>query len=69
MPDKEDSGELMYVKCSYCGVWLDVQPGRMNQISHSICPACFRALTGDEPAQKDSSNSQVTDATNPEAGK
>jgi len=44
-----DSGELMYVKCSYCGEWLDVKPGGMNLISHSICPKCFHELTGKLP--------------------
>jgi uncharacterized OB-fold protein len=36
-----DSGELMYVKCASCGKWMDVKPGHLNSISHSLCPACY----------------------------
>lgn len=39
--DKYESSELMYVKCAYCGKWMDVKPGGLNRISHSICPECF----------------------------
>jgi hypothetical protein len=38
-PD-EDSGELMYVRCSLCGEWMDVKPGRLNWVSHGLCPTC-----------------------------
>ncbi len=41
MADSHDNAELMYVKCAYCGKWLDVKPGKMNRISHAICPECF----------------------------
>jgi len=37
------SAELMYVKCASCGKWLDVKPGRMNSISHGLCPECYRS--------------------------
>ena len=36
------SGQLMYVKCSACGSWMDVKPGGMNQVSHGLCEDCFR---------------------------
>ncbi|HBA86259.1 MAG TPA: hypothetical protein DCZ95_19425 [Verrucomicrobia bacterium] len=36
-----DSGELMYVKCAYCGKWMDVKPGQMNQITHTLCKDCL----------------------------
>lgn len=36
----EESGELMYVRCSLCGEWMDVKPGRLNWISHGLCPPC-----------------------------
>ena len=40
-----DSGhgdaELMYIVCSTCGTWVDVKPGRINDISHGICRSCF----------------------------
>ena len=37
----EESAELMYVKCAGCGKWMDVKPGHLNSISHSLCPACY----------------------------
>ena len=37
----EDSGELMYVKCAYCGKWMDVKPGNMTWVSHSLCEQCL----------------------------
>ena len=37
----QESGELMYVKCAGCGKWMDVKPGHLNSISHSLCPACY----------------------------
>ncbi len=36
----EDSGELMYVRCSLCGEWMDVKPGRLNWVSHGLCVEC-----------------------------
>lgn len=36
-----ESAELMYVKCAHCGAWMDVKPGHINSISHSICPSCY----------------------------
>ena len=38
-----ESGELMYVKCAYCGKWMDVKPGNMNLVSHSLCDNCLKA--------------------------
>lgn len=37
----EESGELMYVKCAECGRWLDVKPGGMNKVSHTLCKECL----------------------------
>jgi ribosomal protein S26 len=37
----DDSGELMYVKCAYCGKWMDVKPGNMTWVSHSLCEECL----------------------------
>lgn len=37
----EDHAELMAVKCAHCGAWMDVKPGHINTISHSICPTCY----------------------------
>jgi hypothetical protein len=54
MPDSHDNAELMYVKCSYCGQWLDVKPGKMNQISHAICPDCFKKEMRKKPRKKTS---------------
>lgn len=42
LSDTSDSAELMYVKCATCGKWMDVKPGHINNISHSICPDCFK---------------------------
>ncbi len=36
----EDSGELMYVRCALCGEWMDVKPGKLNWVSHGLCPPC-----------------------------
>jgi hypothetical protein len=41
-PDHESMGELMYVKCAYCGKWIDVKPGQMNWVSHGMCEDCLR---------------------------
>ncbi len=38
--EPEESGELMYVRCSVCGEWLGVKPGGLHLISHGLCPAC-----------------------------
>jgi hypothetical protein len=35
------SAELMYVRCSTCGVWMDVKPGQASGVTHSICPDCL----------------------------
>jgi ssDNA-binding Zn-finger/Zn-ribbon topoisomerase 1 len=37
----EESAELMYVKCAYCGKWMDVKPGNMTWVSHSLCEECL----------------------------
>lgn len=48
-PDSSDAGkppesaELMYIKCAYCGAWMDVKPGHLNIISHGLCENCFAA--------------------------
>ena len=39
--DSSESGELMYVKCAYCGKWMDVKPGNMTWVSHSLCEECL----------------------------
>ena len=38
----ETTAGLMYVRCSNCGSWMDVKPGTVNGVTHSICPACFK---------------------------
>ena len=40
-PPKPENGELMYVKCAYCGAWMDVKPGHLNIISHGLCESCY----------------------------
>ena len=35
------SAELMYVRCSSCGHWMDVKPGHVSGVTHSICPECL----------------------------
>ena len=48
----DDSGELMYVRCAQCGQWMDVKPGAMNKVSHSLCASCLdtalKGLDGEE---------------------
>lgn len=38
---QDDTGELMYVKCAYCGKWMDVKPGNIAWVSHSLCEDCL----------------------------
>lgn len=38
---QDDTGELMYVKCAYCGKWMDVKPGNISWVSHSLCEDCL----------------------------
>ena len=33
----------MYIKCAYCGSWMDVKPGHLNVISHGLCENCYAA--------------------------
>ena len=40
---KPESAELMYIKCAYCGAWMDVKPGHLNAISHGLCESCYAA--------------------------
>jgi len=37
-------GELMYVRCAWCGRWTDVKPGPVNGVTHGMCAACARKL-------------------------
>ncbi|MFH0953147.1 MAG: hypothetical protein V1873_02330 [Verrucomicrobiota bacterium] len=37
-----ESGELMYVKCAYCGKWMDVKPGHLHWVSHGLCEDCLK---------------------------
>ncbi len=39
--DERDEGGLMYVRCAYCGRWMDAKPGHLNMISHGLCSPCF----------------------------
>jgi hypothetical protein len=61
MPDSQDSEELMYVKCAYCGQWLDVKPGKMNLISHAICPDCFEKEIQERNDNKPTSHNKGDD--------
>jgi hypothetical protein len=38
---QDETAELMYVKCAYCGKWMDVKPGNMTWVSHSLCEECL----------------------------
>ena len=40
--DEAGSAELMYVKCAYCGKWMDVKPGHMHWVSHGLCEDCLK---------------------------
>ena len=40
--DGDDFAELMYVKCAGCGKWMDVKPGHLNLVSHSLCNDCLQ---------------------------
>ena len=41
--NKPEGAELMYIKCAYCGSWMDVKPGHLNVISHGLCENCYAA--------------------------
>ena len=45
MTAKAHPSELMYVQCAYCKEWIDVKPGGMNQITHTICQACAQKVS------------------------
>lgn len=62
MTESHDSAELMYVKCAYCGKWLDVKPGKMNRISHTICPDCFEKEMGQHQTRHPAHPKRNTDA-------
>jgi len=38
---EDDLAELMYIKCADCGRWVDVKPGKMNLITHTLCKECL----------------------------
>jgi ssDNA-binding Zn-finger/Zn-ribbon topoisomerase 1 len=44
--DRKEGGELMYVRCAYCREWLDVKPGRINEVTHTVCPKCMKKVMG-----------------------
>jgi hypothetical protein len=44
--EHEDSGALMYVKCAYCGKWMDVKPGQLHWVSHGLCDRCLAREMG-----------------------
>lgn len=44
MPSKNDpEGAMMYVACSRCKAILDVRPGNLGSITHSLCSDCLKA--------------------------
>lgn len=47
MPNDKDSGELMYIRCAYCRAWVDVKPGKMTDVTHTICAECARKVLAD----------------------
>jgi len=43
-PSKNDpEGAMMYIACSRCKAILDVKPGNLGSITHSLCDACLKA--------------------------
>jgi hypothetical protein len=36
------NGGLMYVFCCKCRTPIDSKPGKLNSISHGLCPECFK---------------------------
>ena len=47
----------MYVKCAYCGKWMDVKPGRLNWVSHGLCEDCLaKELEKIQAMQKEKKN-------------
>jgi hypothetical protein len=43
-PGRTPEGELMYVRCAWCGRWTDAVPGPVNGVSHGICAACAHRM-------------------------
>lgn len=39
----DPDGAMMYIACSRCHKIMDVKPGNLNSITHSLCPECFKA--------------------------
>ena len=52
--------ELMYVICAKCKMWLDVKPGRMNTISHGLCPKCYEEASRELDAMEAQADESVT---------
>jgi hypothetical protein len=51
--NRRNSAELMYVQCASCREWLDVKPGRMNEITHTICPKCMKSMLATRKKTRD----------------
>jgi len=40
--EKEEKIPCMYVRCAWCGKWLDVKEHHEGAISHGICDECLK---------------------------
>lgn len=63
MAEFDLNGEYMYVRCAWCGTWMDIKPGKMNEITHSICDSCFKEnmkSVGNNTASSSSSGSSIS---------
>ncbi len=42
-PSKTDpDGAMMYIACSRCKKILDIKPGNLGSITHSLCDECLK---------------------------
>jgi hypothetical protein len=63
-PGQQTHPELMYVVCATCKAWYDVKPGRINQISHGLCPKCYEEASKELDAIEREADTSVTSTSN-----
>ena len=39
----DPDGSFMYIACSRCKKILDIKPGNLGSITHSLCDECLKA--------------------------
>lgn len=44
MTKSQPTVDMMYVQCAYCREWIDVKPGKVGSVSHTVCPKCLKKI-------------------------